>query len=129
MNAIHALIIDDNIRNIHVLANLLDDENITNIHITNPRQLDAILQDSAEINIIFLDLEMPGMDGYEVHQLLRSNPRFDGVPIVACTVHISEIHAASQFGFDSFLGKPLNPDNFPQQISRILQGEGVWVTS
>jgi CheY-like chemotaxis protein len=129
MNSIHALIIDDNIRNIHVLANLLADENITNTHITNPKQLDAILQDSAEINIVFLDLEMPGIDGYEVHKLLRSNPRFDGVPIVACTVHINEIHTASQVGFDSFLGKPLNADDFPQQVFRILQGEGVWVTS
>jgi two-component system cell cycle response regulator DivK len=129
MNSTHALIIDDNIRNIHVLSNLLNDENITNTHITNPKQLDAILQDDFDVNIIFLDLEMPDMDGYEVYQLLRSNPRFNGVPIVACTVHISEIHTASQVGFDSFLGKPLNPDNFPQQVSRILQGKGVWVTS
>ena len=129
MKSVHALIIDDNIRNIHVLANLLADENITNSYITNAKQIDSILQDSPEINIIFLDLEMPGIDGYEVHKLLRSNPRFDGVPIVACTVHINEIHTASQVGFDSFLGKPLNPDNFSQHVSLILQGEGVWVTS
>ena len=129
MNAVHALIIDDNIRNIHVLANLLADENITCTHITNPKQLDSVMQTSDEINVIFLDLEMPGLDGYEVHKILRSNSRFNGVPIVACTVHISEIHTASQVGFDSFLGKPLNADNFPQQIARILHGEGVWVTS
>jgi len=33
---------------------------------------------------------------------------------------------AQQAGFDGFLGKPLDPDRFPNQIRRILSGEQVW---
>jgi two-component system cell cycle response regulator DivK len=33
---------------------------------------------------------------------------------------------AKNSGFDGFLGKPLDPDRFPDQIRRILAGESVW---
>ncbi len=49
------------------------------------------------------------------------------IPIVAYTVHISEINMARQVGFHSFLGKPLDMDSFPHHLSQILSGEGVWV--
>jgi two-component system cell cycle response regulator DivK len=33
---------------------------------------------------------------------------------------------AKEAGFDGFIGKPLDPDRFPNQIRRVLQGEAVW---
>ena len=51
-----------------------------------------------------------------------------GVPIIAVTAEAStdQMNKAKNSGFDGFLGKPLDPDKFPDQIRRILSGEPVW---
>jgi two-component system cell cycle response regulator DivK len=111
---------------VHVLAGLMNEEGIEHTHVTDPRKLDAALDAITQLDVVFLDLEMPGLNGYEVLEKLKADTRFQGVPVVACTVHISEISVANKQGFDSFIGKPINPDRFSGQLHRILNGEEVW---
>jgi two-component system cell cycle response regulator DivK len=122
-----ALIIDDNGQNVQVLVNLLSDEGLDSLQVTNPKQLNSVLQSLGKIEIVFLDLEMPGLTGYEILEMLKLDDRFAGVPIVAYTVYSNEINRAYELGFDSFIGKPLDPDKFPDQLAKILSGEAVWV--
>ena len=128
MDQAQALIIDDNARNGNVLSLLLGDEGVENTVITDPKQLEATVNDSSRFNIVFLDLEFPGINGYEILEALQSDPHFEGVPIVAYTVHTSEINKAYETGFHSFIGKPINSEKFPSQLARILNGEHVWET-
>ncbi|MBC7813550.1 MAG: response regulator [Burkholderiales bacterium] len=129
MSKAHALIIDDNAKNVSVLARLLSEEDVSNTQVMHPKQLEAALTVLPDIHLVFLDLEMPGSSGYEVLALLRADSRFDAVPIVAYTVHVSEINVALRHGFDSFLGKPIDPDKFPEQLKRLLNGDAVWETA
>jgi two-component system cell cycle response regulator DivK len=48
--------------------------------------------------------------------------------VVAVTAEASADHMnkSREAGFDGFIGKPLDPDRFPEQIRRILTGEAVW---
>ncbi|MBN1313444.1 MAG: response regulator, partial [Anaerolineae bacterium] len=94
--------------------------------VTATRQVADALNSASQINVVFLDLEMPNGDYLQTLQDLRADPRLAGVPIVAYTVHTSEIDQARQVGFDGFLGKPLSTKEFPDQIRRILNGEEVW---
>lgn len=121
-----ALIIDDNAKNISILSHLLSTEGMDSIQVTNPTMLDAKIQTATDIRVVFLDLEMPTVDGFQLLKQLKADSRFNAVPIVAYTVHVSEIQVAHQHGFDGFLGKPLDSDKFPGQLARILQGEPVW---
>jgi len=124
----HALIIDDNAKNVDVLARLLRMQGVNSTTVLRPAQLEPVLQDIDAVDVVFLDLEMPGANGYEVLDRLKLDSRFRSVPMVAYTVHISEITVAHQQGFHSFLGKPLDADKFPDQLSRILHGQPVWET-
>jgi two-component system cell cycle response regulator DivK len=126
MSQAHALIIDDNIKNVNVLVLLLSEQNIDTTHVTNMLQLDNTLEHIVPTDVVFLDLEMPDIDGYDVLAKLRADTRFRDTPIVAYTVHVSEIDVAHRRGFDGFLGKPLDPDKFPDQLARILNGTPVW---
>jgi len=126
MSEIHALIIDDNSDNVGVLAQLLSMEGVSYTGVLDTRRLDAVLQKLARVDVIFLDLEMPNVDGYTLLQTIKSNPTLKTVPVVAYTVHVSEISTARKLGFHSFLGKPLDADRFPDHLARILRGEGVW---
>ena len=126
MSQAHALVIDDNIKNVNVLARLLSEQAVSSTQVTNPKLLDAILHTVGKVDVVFVDLEMPGLNGFDVLEKLRSDAQFEDVPIVAYTVHVSEMNAAHQHGFDSFVGKPVDPDRFPGQLARILRGEPVW---
>jgi CheY-like chemotaxis protein len=120
-----ALIIDDSSSNIKVLVNLLKLESVEAVTLNNPLDLEDTLSGLDKLDVIFLDLEMPELDGYEVLEILHAS-RFAKVPVVAYTVHVSEMNAMRSKGFHSFLGKPLNAEEFPKQLARILKNEPVW---
>ena len=81
-----------------------------------------------DVSLVLMDINLPDSDGYQALQSLRSHERFVNVPIVAVTAHISKdsMIRARESGFDGFIGKPLDPDRFPEQVRRVLQGEEVW---
>jgi len=45
---------------------------------------------------------------------------------VTAVTGLDQMRSAQLAGFNGFIGKPLNPDRFPDQIRRILTGEAVW---
>ena len=81
-----------------------------------------------KIDLILMDIALPDADGYASLTSLRSNAQFSGVPIVAVTADVSSANVARarEAGFNGFIGKPLDPDRFPNQVRRVLQGEEVW---
>lgn len=124
MSQIHALVIDDNAQNLKVLSQLLAKQGVSCTEVGNASALNDVLAGLEHVDVVFLDLEMPGIDGYHAKELLRS--ALGNTPIVAYTVHVSEINAVKQLGFDGFIGKPLDMTRFPDQLARILRGEQVW---
>ncbi|MGC9356332.1 MAG: response regulator [Anaerolineae bacterium] len=81
-----------------------------------------------DVDLILMDIMLPEADGYQSLEELRSHPRFEEVPIVAVTANASpdSLERARQAGFNGFIGKPLDPDRFPDQVRRALMGEEVW---
>ncbi len=81
-----------------------------------------------QIDLILMDIALPDSDGYASLASLRAHERFRDVPIVAVTADASaeNLRRAKEAGFDGFIGKPLDPDRFPDQVHRILRGEEVW---
>jgi CheY-like chemotaxis protein len=124
MSSTRALVIDDNAQGIKVLAQMLAKQGVESVEVRDPTKLAALLPTLGACDVVFLDLEMPGLDGYAVKELLRSN--LGDVPIIAYTVHISEMHVVRQLGFNGFIGKPLDHTRFPDQLARILRRESVW---
>lgn len=125
MATLHALIIDDDAYNIHIMERLLDREDISYTAVADPTLLADVLQTLNKVDIVFLDLEMPQQDGYEVLAFLREHID-PNVPVVACTVHTAEMGKTRKQGFFSFVAKPLDQDRFSDQLKRILSGISVW---
>ncbi len=123
----HALILDDNLNNAEVLGELLTVEGFQTIIITHPRDLETALSVADSLRVIFLDLEMPTMNGYQALEFIRSHPDQQNVPVVAYTVHSGEMARARQFGFQAFIGKPVDVERFSADLAEILNGHGVWV--
>jgi CheY-like chemotaxis protein len=121
-----AIVIDDDALNIEVLVRLLEREGLDTLALKYPGQLSDFIASIDDVEVVFLDLEFPNANGFDIIKDLRTSPNLAAVPIVAYSVHISEIERARREGFDSFLGKPLRSTEFPQQLQRILNHEAVW---
>lgn len=126
---VRALIIEDDEVSVDVLQNLLSQLEVDTMVIPGNKQTPDHLAETSRPDVIFLDLEMPGYNGYEILTFIQQDREFDGVPIVAYTTHISHMNDARRAGFHSFLGKPLSRFEFAEQLERILNGESVWEAS
>ena len=124
MTTVRALVVDDNSQNLRVLTQLLSKNGLECFEVSDPKAVRGLLPSLNRVDVVFLDLEMPGLDGFKVKDLLRES--LGSTPIIACTVHVSEMDVVRDAGFDGFLGKPIDRVRFPELLGRILRGEHVW---
>lgn len=121
----HIIVIDDNSTGLKVMAQFLEAAGIGFTPVQDARKLAAVLEQTPRVDAVFLDLEMPAIDGFAVLDYLKNDLGL-AAPIIAYTVHTSEINEAQRAGFDGFVGKPLSKSRFPEQLQRILNGQPVW---
>lgn len=124
MEHIHALVIEDDSNSVQVISMLLKQQGISSTAFKNPQDVIDAINNMEPFDIVFLDLEMPHYDGYEMFDFLREHGV--GQPIIAYTVHSNEMETARELGFNGFMSKPLDPLRFTDQVSSILSGQPVW---
>jgi two-component system cell cycle response regulator DivK len=73
-------------------------------------------------DLILLDIQLPGMDGYAVARALRAGAVTAGTPIVAVTSYamLGDREKALAAGCDGYVEKPINPDTFVSQVDAYL---------
>lgn len=83
---------------------------------------------SPQPDVIFLDIHVKPYDGFEMLQMLREHPNYRKVPVVALTASVmnEEVEQLRLAGFDSCFAKPLDIDQFPDRLQRVLNGEVMW---
>ena len=74
-------------------------------------------------DIVLMDVSLPGLDGWEVTSMIKSDPVTARIPIIALTGHVfpEEIETARDVGCHGFLAKPCLPDQVVFEIRRILR--------
>lgn len=125
----HILIVEDNIQNFVLVARLMAFLGVKQCQWkASGWQVMEFADSMPQVDLILMDIHLPYEDGFEAMARLRSEPRFKNTLIVAVTADANEatLTRARQAGFDGFIGKPLDPDRFPDQVRRILEGEPVW---
>jgi len=122
----HALIIDDNQSNSEVLGLMLENEGVTYSSVKQPSRLKPVVKELNAVDVVFLDLKFPNHNGFVILAQLREIESFKNIPIIAYSVHVDMIDEVRRAGFNGFLGKPVDSDQFPAQLKRILAGESVW---
>ncbi|HSV36235.1 MAG TPA: response regulator [Ramlibacter sp.] len=72
--------------------------------------------------LVVCDLQLPGIDGFEVMRVLRADPGLSGIPIVAVTAYamVGDRDRIIAAGFDGYVAKPLDPRKFAAQIEAFL---------
>ncbi len=106
------LVVDDNENNVFALEKLLKGLDAKIIKAGSGNEALALLL-RHEFALILLDVQMPGMDGYETASLMRGNQAFGTIPIIFVTAISKEqqhVFKGYEAGAVDYLFKPINPD-------------------
>ena len=126
------LIVEDNVSNFVLMARMLAYMGVPRCEWkTSGWQVAEFADTLPRIDLILMDIRLPYEDGFTALEKVRASARFKTTIIVAVTAEASQeqMAKARAAGFDGFLGKPLDPDRFPDQIRRMLRREPVWELS
>ncbi len=105
------LLVDDNVINVHVLAEILKGAGLRARGATSgARALQAIKAQRPDL--VLLDVEMPGMDGYEVCRTLKADPATADIPVVFISAHDDPALKTKAYraGGADYVGKPFEAD-------------------
>lgn len=119
------LLIEDNEQNRYLATFLLEKHGCVVVHAPDgPAGLARARQE--RFDLILLDIQLPGMDGYEVARALRTDPAVADVPIVAVTSYamVGDREKSIASGCTGYIEKPINPDTFVAEIRRHLRPPG-----
>lgn len=122
-------IIEDNIMNMTVYAVALKRSGASVIEdYRNTNSLES-LACCMPIDAILLDLMLRyKINGYEIYDKLQADPELASIPVIVVSAADPgiEIPNAKAKGLAGFIGKPIDPVKFPEQVAACINGEPVW---
>ncbi len=111
LSGAHVLVVEDNRINQQVAKEMLE---AAGIEVTVVNNGAAALQavHAQAFDLVFMDVQMPDMDGYQTTRMIRKAPQFQQLPIVAMTAHAmtGDREKSLESGMNDHLSKPINPD-------------------
>jgi PAS domain S-box-containing protein len=116
------LSIDDNPVNLKLIAQILALRRHIKLITAHTPELGIELALAHRPDLILLDINMPGMDGYQVLEVFKADARLKDIPVVAVTANAMprDIERGMQSGFADYLTKPLVIDRFLQVVDAQL---------
>ncbi|MGE5492254.1 MAG: PAS domain S-box protein, partial [Actinomycetota bacterium] len=122
-----ALVVDDQPINRQIVTELLKQVGIEGVEADNGRSaLEAINAHPADrFNVVFMDVQMPEMDGHTAARAIRALPGREALPIIAMTAHAMEHEkqASLAAGMSDHLGKPFSTDTFYRLLAKWIPAE------
>jgi len=114
------LVAEDDDVNFLYIEEVLDDCNVNILRATDGFQILDVLNNHPNINLILMDIQMPGMNGYEAAKMIKKDEK--DVHIIAQTAYAmaEDKQKAFDSGCDAYISKPINPLTLVQTINQFL---------
>ncbi len=121
---VSVLLVEDNELNQKLLVQMLLNYGFEVITASNGLEGLSILQ-RKNIDIVLMDMQMPVMDGYETTRLIRKNPSWERLPIIAITANSmsSDRQKCLDCGCSSYLAKPFKSETLIREIKTYLKNQ------
>lgn len=111
------LAVDDVDMNLQMIKLMLDTLGELNFLVANDgRQALNILENTTEVDIILLDLEMPVMNGYELLSIIKQHDDYRDIPVIVITSDKAEVNKTLVMGANDFMAKPYDPEELKLRV-------------
>ncbi len=117
------LYVEDNPANMRLLERVFERQKNIDLVTAHLPELGLELASSEPPDLILLDINMPGMDGYEMLSRIRQDDQLKTIPVVAVTANAmpKDIERGRQAGFDDYFTKPLEILPFLSRINELIK--------
>lgn len=115
------LIVDDNLTNLKLASDVLECDGYVVERAEDAERAQEVLRHFAP-DLILMDIALPGMDGLTLTRLLKTNPVYQHIRIVALTAFAmkGDDQKAREAGCDGYITKPIDTRKLPAQVAEIL---------
>jgi CheY-like chemotaxis protein/signal transduction histidine kinase/HAMP domain-containing protein len=106
------LLVDDDARNIFALSSVLERRGMHVLTATTGSEAIALVESRPDLAIVLMDIMMPQMDGYQTMGVIREDPKFRRLPIIALTAKAmkGDREKCLEAGASDYLAKPVNTE-------------------
>lgn len=117
------LIVDDVAENISIIKNILKEKYDVIAAITGEKALELVSKEDSLPDLILLDILMPDMDGFEVCQKLKANPKTKNIPVIFLTVldHVEDMIKGFELGGVDYITKPFEVNVLLARVNTHVQ--------
>ena len=127
------LLVEDNEINQQIAIELMREAGVDVVAVSDGMEaLETLTARSARFDMVLMDIQMPGIDGYETTRRIREQPWGVSLPIIAMTAHAleEEKRKAMEVGMNGHISKPIDPDAMFETMRRFCQpGAGTVVAA
>jgi len=106
------LIVDDDVRNIFAVSSMLEQYEMKTLFSENGKDGIETLKNNSDIDIVLMDIMMPGMDGYETMRQIRKIKKFKSMPIISLTAKAmkGDREECIKAGASDYIAKPVDEE-------------------
>ena len=112
------LVVDDAPENLDIAKNLLATRYVVKAAVNGPMALKIVSKQPPDL--VLLDIQMPGMNGYEVCRQLKDDPATAAIPVVFLTGESDVATQVDSAGGDGYAAKPIDPEVLLPMIEKNL---------
>ncbi len=119
---VSVLIVDDNQENLKVISNFLKEKDYK-IALANSGENALKVLESNKIDLVLLDIMMPGMDGFEVCKIIKERPETKNIPVIflSALAETDNIVKGFHIGGVDYITKPFNKEELYARVNTHIQ--------
>ncbi|HLP72218.1 MAG TPA: response regulator [Bacteroidales bacterium] len=116
------MIVDDDMRNVFAITSVLESGHMNVVSATDGNRALELLEKNPKVDLILMDIMMPGMDGYETVKKIRKNKKFRSLPVIMLTAKAMKEDREKSIaaGANDYLSKPVD-------IGKLLNLMRIWL--
>lgn len=121
LTGVNILVAEDDPISMIIVSKMLDIKNASVLEAENGNEAIELLNESPDVNIVLLDLEMPKMNGYVAVKKIKE--QYPSLPVLAITANLIDKKmetSLSENGFTDSISKPFKPEVFYSKIFNAL---------
>ncbi|UCD56391.1 MAG: response regulator [Candidatus Hydrogenedentota bacterium] len=123
MSPARILVVEDNVMNMELAVDLLQIQGYE-VFSAKTGQEALEISNREQLDLILMDVQLPGMDGLEVTKKLKQNPKTSHIPIVALTAYAmkGDEERILRHGCTGYISKPIDTREFPKAVEKFITG-------